>query len=157
MKRMIDKALAMPETIKQGKGSTTDDAPFIFYRNRARLMDFSMSVHPGTSRPQKLIKNDGSISTEIVRSVCVAITNSAKLDKTLSNGTKFLTLTSFLSANAIRAADSMTDIDWCTSNNSTPCALREISVPILSTTMGGHDFITDNEIHYEVAASKDKE
>jgi pimeloyl-ACP methyl ester carboxylesterase len=157
MNSLIDKALAMRETIKRGTASTTDDVPFIFYRNRARLMDFSMSVHPGTIRPQKLIKNDGSISTEIVRSVRVAATNSAKLDKTLSNGTKFLTLTSFLSANAIRAADSMAEIDWCTSNNSTPCALRQISVPILITAMGGHYFIADNEIHYEVAASKDKE
>ncbi len=157
MNRLIDKALAMRETIKQGTGSTTDDAPFIFYRNRARLMDFSMSAHPGATRPQKLLKNDGSISTEVVRSVRVAATNSAKLDKTLSNGTKFLTLTSFLSANAIRAADSMADIDWCTSNNSTPCALRQITVPILITAMGGHYFIADNEIHYDVAASMDKD
>jgi hypothetical protein len=157
MNRLIDKALAMRETIKQGTGSTTDDAPFIFYRNRARLMDFSMSVHPGTTRPQKLLKNDGSISTEVVRSVRVAATNSAKLDKTLSNGTKFLSLTSFLSANSIRAADSMTDIDWCTSNNSTPCALRQITAPILITAMGGHYFIADNEIHYDVAASGDKD
>ena len=157
MNRLIDKALAMRETIKQGTGSTTDDAPFIFYRNRARLMDFSMSVHPGTTRPQKLLKNDGSISTEVVRSVRVATTNSAKLDKTLSNGTKLLTLTSFLSANSIRAADSMTDIDWCTSNNSTPCALRQITAPILITAMGGHYFIADNEIHYDVAASRDKD
>src|SRR6267154_1671030 len=151
------KAQAARETIKQGTASTTDDAPFIFYRNRARLMDFSMSVHPGTTRPQKLIKNDGSISTEVVRSVRVATTNSAKLDKTLSNGTKFLTLTSFLSANAIRAKDSMTDIDWCTSNNSTPCALRQITVPILIAAMGGHYFIADNEIHFDVAASRDKD
>ena len=157
MNRLIDKALAMREAIKRGTAATTDDAPFVFYRNRARLMDFSMSVHPGTTRPQKLIKNDGSISTEIVRSVRVGATNSAKLDKTLSNGTKFLTLTSFLSANAIRARDSMTDIDWCTSNNSTPCALRQITVPILITAMGGHYFITDNEIHYDVAASQDKD
>jgi len=157
MNRLIDKALAMRQTIKQGTASTTDDAPFIFYRNRARLMDFSMSVHPGTTRPQKLLKNDGSISTEVVRSVRVAATNSVKLDKTLSNGTKFLTLTSFLSANAIRAGDSITDIDWCTSNNSTPCALRQITVPILITAMGGHYFIADNEIHYEVAASRDKD
>src|SRR5947207_15742431 len=85
------------------------------------------------------------------------MTNSAKLDKTLSNGTKFLTLTSFLSASAIHAADSMTGIDWCTSNNSTPCALRQITVPILITAMGGHYFIADNEIHYDVAASRDKD
>src|SRR5215467_982954 len=157
MNRLIDKALSMRETVKQGTGSTTDDAPFIFYRNRARLMDFSMSVHTGTTRPQKFLKNDGSISTEVVKSVRVAAANSAKLDKTLSNGTKFLTLTSFLSANAIRAADSMADIDWCTSNNSTPCALRQVTVPILITAMGGHYFIADNETHYDVAASRDKD
>jgi hypothetical protein len=69
----------------------------------------------------------------------------------------FLTLTSFLSANAIHAKDSITDIDWCSSNNSTPCALRQITVPILVTAMGGHYFIADNEIHYDVAASKDKD
>jgi pimeloyl-ACP methyl ester carboxylesterase len=157
MNRLIDKALAMREAIKQGKGNTTDDAPFIVYRDRARLMDFSMSVHPGTKEPRKLLKNDGSIVTEVVRSVRVPVTQDAKLDKTLANGAMFLTLTSFLSANAIRAKDSIDDIAWCTSNNSTPCALKEISVPLLIMTMGGHYFIRDNEIHYEVAASKDKD
>ena len=130
MNRLIDKALAMRAQIRDHKGKTTDDAPFIVYRNRARLMDFSMSVHPGSTRPQKLIKNDGSISNEIVRSVRAPLAGNAKLDKTLSNGTMFLTLTSFLSANAIRARDSISDIDWCSSNNSTPCALRKIHVPL---------------------------
>lgn len=157
MNRLIDKALAMRADIAAGKAVTTDDAPFIVYRNRARLMDFSMSVHPGSVKPQKLIKNDGSISTEIVRSVRVALAGNAKADRTLSNGTMFLTLTSFLSANAIRAKDSMVDIDWCSSNNSTPCAVREISVPLLVAAMGAHYFIADNEIHFDMAASKDKD
>jgi pimeloyl-ACP methyl ester carboxylesterase len=157
MNRLIDKALAMREGIRQGKAKTTDDAPFIVYRDRARLMDFSMSVHPGTKEPRKLLKNDGSIVTELVRSVRVPITENAKLDKTLSNGTMFLTLTSFLSSNAMRARDSIDDIDWCSSNNSTPCALKEISVPILIMAMGGHYFIRDNELHYEGAASNDKD
>ncbi len=157
MNRLIDKAVAMREEIKQGKGKTTDDAPFIVYRNRARMMDFSMSVHPGTKEPHKLIKNDGTVSTQIISSVRAPVTQNAKLDKTLSNGTMFLTLTSFLSANAIRAKDSIDDIDWCSANNSTPCALKQISVPLLITAMGGHYFIRDNEIHYDVAASKDKD
>lgn len=157
MNRLIDKAVAMRAVIKDGHGSTTDDAPFIVYRDRARLMDFSMSVHPGTKAPQKLLKNDGTISVQIINSVRAPQVQSAKLDKTLSNGTAFLTLTSFLSANAIRAHDSIDDIDWCSANNSTPCALKQISVPILITAMGGHYFIRDNEIHYEVAASKDKD
>lgn len=157
MNRLIDKAVAMRSDIAAGKAITTDDAPFIIYRNRARLMDFSMSVHPGSVKPQKLIKDDGSISTEIVRSVRVPLTGNAKSDRTLSNGTMFLTLTSFLSANAIRAKDSMVDIDWCSSNNSTPCAVREISVPLLIAAMGAHYFIADNEIHFDMAASKDKD
>jgi hypothetical protein len=157
MNRLIDKALAMREEIRQGKGKTTDNAPFIVYRDRARLMDFSMSVHPGTKEPRKLLKNDGSIVTEVVRSVRTPITENARLDKTLANGTMFLTLTSFLSSNAMRAKNSIDDIDWCSSNNSTPCALKEISVPVLIMAMGGHYFIRDNEIHYEAAASKDKD
>ncbi len=157
MNRLIDKAIAMRADIASGKAKTTDDAPFIVYRNRARLMDFSMSVHPGSVKPQKLIRDDGSISTEIVRSVRVALAGNAKADRTLSNGTMFLTLTSFLSANAIRAKDSMVDIDWCSSNNSTPCAVREISVPLLIAAMGAHYFIADNEIHFDMAASKDKD
>ena len=157
MNRLVDKALAMRADIAAGKSATTDDAPFIVYRNRARLMDFSMSVHPGSTRPQKLIKDDGSISTEIVKSVRVPLTQNARLDRTLSNGTMFLSLTSFLSANAIRAKDSMVDVDWCSSNNSTPCAVRQISVPLLIAAMGGHYFIADNEIHYDLATSKDKD
>ena len=157
MNRLIDKALAEREKVRTGKGATTDDAPFIVYRARARLMDFSMSVHPGTIEPRKLIRNDGSVSTQVIQSVRAPVIESAKANRTLSNGTLFLTLTSFLSANAIRANDSIDDIDWCTSNNSTPCALKEISVPILIMAMGGHYFIRDNEIHYEVAASKDKD
>ncbi|MBX9759529.1 MAG: hypothetical protein K2Y29_12215 [Beijerinckiaceae bacterium] len=157
MNRLIDKALAMRADVAAGKALTTDDAPFIVYRNRARLMDFSMSVHPGSTRPQKLIRDDGSISTEVVQSVRVPLTQNERLDRTLSNGTMFLTLKSFLSANAIRAKDSMVDIDWCSSNNSTPCAVRQISVPTLIAAMGAHYFIADNEIHYDVAASKDKD
>ena len=157
MNRLIDKALLMREELRQGKGNTTDDAPFIVYRESARLMDFSMSVHPGTKEPRKLLKNDGSVVTEVVRSVRSPVAESAEFDKTLSRGSIFLTLTSFLSANAIRAKDSMDDIDWCSSNNSTPCALKQVRVPLLIVAMGGHYFIRDNEIHYEVAASDDKD
>jgi pimeloyl-ACP methyl ester carboxylesterase len=157
MSRLIDKALARRVAVKAGNGLASDDEAFVFYHDRARLMDFSMSVHPGTNKPEKLLKNDGSIVTEIVKSVRVPVTSSAKLDKTLRGGAKELTLTSFLSANAIRAKDSINDIDWCSSNSSTRCALPQITVPILIMAMGGHYFIRDNEIHYEVAASEDKE
>ncbi|MGE3244798.1 MAG: alpha/beta hydrolase family protein [Beijerinckiaceae bacterium] len=157
MNRLIERALAMKAEIARGAGKAPDDAPFVIYRDRARLMDFSMSVHAATIRPQKLLKNDGSIVTQIVSSVRAPLTSNAKRDRELMSGGKILTLTSFLSANAIRAKDSMEAIDWCTSNSSTVCALKQITVPILITAMGGHYFVRDNEIHYEVAASKDKD
>ena len=82
---------------------------------------------------------------------------SEALNAAFGTGTRLLTVRSFLSANAIRAKDSMDDIDWCSSNNSTPCALQRVSIPLLITAMGAHYFVRDNEIHYEVAASKDKD
>ena len=51
----------------------------------------------------------------------------------------------------------MDDIDWCSSNNSTVCAVKSITIPLLITAMGAHYFIRDNEIHFEVAASPDKD
>jgi hypothetical protein len=51
----------------------------------------------------------------------------------------------------------MTQIDWCTSNNSTTCNVRQISAPLLVVAMGGHYFLRDGEIIFDNAVSKDKE
>lgn len=158
MNRLIAMAQAKMERMKQGKDRFPDDDVFVAVRGiGGRLADLDPSIHHSTVKPQKLIKNDGTIVTQIVESVRKPTLGQDKANASFNNGALFLTLRSFLSANAIRATDSMDNIDWCSSNNSTPCALRNISVPILITGMGGHYFIRDNEIHYEVAASKDKD
>jgi hypothetical protein len=82
---------------------------------------------------------------------------SPRQNATFAGGTHFLTVQSFLSANAIRATDSMREIDWCSSNNSPVCHLPNIHAPLLVSAMGGHNFIRDNEIHFEVAGSTDKD
>jgi hypothetical protein len=69
-------------------------------------------------------------------------------------------VTSFLSANSIRSTDSLDrdQIDWCSSNNSTPCALQHISVPVLFTGMGAHYFFPDAEAFFrKYSASQDKD
>jgi hypothetical protein len=157
MNKLIDDALQKLREIEDGP-YPDDDAAFLITRgDGARLMELDLSIHHSTVKPQKLLKNDGSIVTQIVESVRLADTELADLNATFDGGTRFLTVRSFLSANAIRATDSMDGIDECSSNNSTPCALRKISVPILIGAMGAHYFIRDNEIHYEVAASPDKD
>jgi len=110
-----------------------------------------------TARPEKLLRNDGSIAQEVIHSVFVANPKLARDNLRFRSGTKVYTLRSFLSAQAIRAKNSVDDIDYCSSNNSTVCAVQSISVPVLFAAMGAHYFIRDNELHYDMAASKDKD
>ena len=69
----------------------------------------------------------------------------------------FLSVRSFLSVRAIRSNDSLDNVDWCSSNHSTPCNLQNVSIPLLVMAMGGHYFIRDSEIFFDMAASTDKE
>jgi hypothetical protein len=157
MNKLIHEALQKLRDI-EASDNRTDDASFIVARgDNARLLELDPSIHHSTVRPQKLLKNDGSIVTQIVESVRICQPGDARDNGTFNAGTRVLTVRSFLSANAIRATDSMDGIDACSSNNSTVCALQHISVPVLIVTSGGHYFIRDNEIHYEVAASLDKD
>jgi hypothetical protein len=158
MNRLIDKALAMQRQMKDGKYEYPDDDVFLVVRgDGARLMQLDLTVHGATAKPRKLIKNDGTIVTAIVESARVANPNLARQNATFENGARLLTVKSFLSANAVRASDSMDGIDHCSSNNSPPCHLPTITVPTLVSAMGGHYFIRDNEIHFEVAGAKDKD
>jgi len=157
MNKLIDKAQQMERKLKSGKDLRGDDEPFIAYRDRARLSDISTDVWCCTERPQKLLKNDGSISTEVIRSVRVSTPKNAKVDASLNGGALFLTVKSFLSANAIRSKDALNDIDICSSNSSTLCAVQFITVPTLVMSMGGHYFVRDGETSFDLSASKDKD
>lgn len=110
-----------------------------------------------TVKPQKVLKNDGSIVTEIAKSVIVPDPTLPKEALSFGMGTKILTLRSFMSANAVRATNSADGIDHCSSNNSTTCAIQSISVPVMFAGMGAFVFVRDNEVFYEVAKSRDKE
>jgi hypothetical protein len=110
-----------------------------------------------TAQPEKLLRNDGTIVTQVIRSVYVANPKLARDNLRFDSGTKVYTLRSFLSANAIRSKNSMDDIDYCSSNNSTVCAVQSISVPVLFMAMGAHYFIRDNERHFDLAKSRDKD
>jgi hypothetical protein len=117
----------------------------------------SIEAVNSTAQPAKLLRNDGTIHTQVIKSVYVADPKLSRDNLRFSTGTKVYTLRSFLSANAIRSKNSMDDIDYCSSNNSTVCAVQSISVPVLFMGMGAHYFIRDNERHFEMAKSKDKD
>src|SRR2546422_786251 len=168
MNEWIDRALYIRKLMKEGSWIYPDNDALIIPRGNDRSTNiFAMdtSVLCCTKRPQKLLKNDGTIVTQVIKTVRPPDTSRAKMNGTFGDGsfnlggTRVLTLTSFLSANAIRATDSLdySKIDWCSSNNSVPCALKTITVPLLIAAMQGHYFVTDSEYFLDIAKSNDKE
>ena len=110
-----------------------------------------------TARPQKLIRNDGSIVTQIVHSVAVPELTARDTNYSFDVGTKLYSVVSFLSSNAVRSSNSLDGIEHCSSNNSTVCAVQSISAPQLYLAMGAANFIRDNELTYELAKTTDKD
>ena len=158
MNRLIDLALARQARMRAGTHQLPDDDAFVVPRGvGGRLMQLGLSVHHGTAAPRQLLKNDGTSATHVVERVRRATPQLASDNATVEDGTFFVTIRSFLSANAIRATNSMDGIDACSSNNAPPCHLPHIRVPLLVAAMGAHYFVRDNEIHYDLAASPDKD
>jgi hypothetical protein len=120
-------------------------------------MDPDIPELMSTARPEKLLKNDGSIVKEIVHSVAVPEPKNAKTNRAFDTGTKIFTFKSFLSANAMRSTNSLDGLDDCSSNNSTTCAVQSIHVPTLVAAMGGYHFVRDQEIIFDKSASSDKD
>jgi pimeloyl-ACP methyl ester carboxylesterase len=158
MNRLIDSALAEMKAMKEGTAPYPDDDAMLVTRfEGARLMELDPSIHHGTLEPEKLLKNDGTVVTQLVDSVRLAARGYDKRNASFAGGARIMTRHSFLSANAIRAKDSLDEIDWCSSNNSTRCAVQKITIPTLMVAMGAHYFLRDGEIHYEASGSRDKE
>jgi hypothetical protein len=164
----IDRALYIREQIKKGKWIYPDNDDITIGRgggsqagggSGANIFVMDPSILCCTNNPAKLLKDNGTIVTQIIHSVRLGDPSRATGNATFDDGAKDLTVTSFLSANAIRATDSLDNdqIDWCSSNNSTPCALRVITKPLLVTNMGAHYFINDGEYFMTQAKSVDKD
>jgi hypothetical protein len=74
-------------------------------------MQLDTSVHHSTLRPHKPLKNNGTTVTQVVESVRTPAQGLTETNGTFTDGTRLLTVRSFLRANAIRAADAMDNID----------------------------------------------
>jgi hypothetical protein len=158
MNRLIAAASAQAGQLGSDRGPFPDDNMFLIVRAQgARLVDAETIAETATVKPRKLLRNNGTTVTQIVRSVRPATAPNPAQNATFESGARLLTLKSFLTANAIRSTNSMTGVDWCSSNSSTPCALGQIGVPLLVSAMGGNTGLRDGEWLYETAASRDKD
>jgi len=155
MNRLIDIARDKLDRIKRNAYPYPDDDIMIIPRGgnpgagagadaRLFVTEPDIAAINSTSRPVKLLRNDGTITTQIVTSVFVANPSVARSNLSFRSGTKVFTLRSFLSAQAVRAGNAADDIDYCSTNNSTVCAVQSISVPVVFAALGAHYFIRDN-------------
>ncbi|MBC8166009.1 MAG: hypothetical protein H7Y20_09065 [Bryobacteraceae bacterium] len=157
MNRLIDSALDKAKRMKAGSYAYADDDVFVIAGGQgARLISFDPSLRDKTEQPRKLLKNDGSVATQIIESAMHYGAPPPRVSR-FNATARVLTVRSFLGTNAIRATNSLDGIDYCSTNNSVPCAVKSITVPVLFAAMGGYSFIRDNELHYTMAASKDKD
>ena len=153
MNGLIQDALRIKRLIELG---VADDEPVVIFRVDARLVELTLGVHGNTLNPAKLLKNDGTIEDCcIVDTVRVVPTTDREGD--LERTEEYANVVQFLSDDAIRSKHSLDDIDWCSSNSSAMCNVRQISVPILVMATQGHYFIRDQEEIYENSASADKD
>jgi hypothetical protein len=163
MTDQLNKVLSAKASMAKGDYVYPDDdvvlVPFSDQAGSAglMLMDPSIPEFMSTKSPRKLLKNDGSIVTEIVHSAAVPELGQAKTNREFDGGTKMLTFTSYLSANATRSTNSLDGIEDCSSNTSTICNVQSIKAPTLIAAMGGWRFIGDQERMYELSPAADKD
>jgi hypothetical protein len=158
MNRLIALAIEQANRLGTAGAPFPDDNLFLIVRAQgARLSDPETFAGTATAEPRKHLKNDGRIVTEIVRPVRPPARPEPANNARFEGGARLPTLRSFLSANAIRSTDSISGIDWCSSNSSTPCAVGQIAVPVLVAAMGGNTGLRDNERLYDMASARDKD
>jgi hypothetical protein len=109
-----------------------------------------------TVKPRKLIKNDGTISEQIISSVKKPNLKLKDANRSFNNS-KQLTVLSFLGTRAVRSTDAMDNYDIQSNSNTTELSLQNIHVPILIMSAGGHYFLRDDEKMFDGAVSTDKE
>ena len=159
MNKLIDHALSVRERDSQDE---LDDP-----REKIIMMPESGMVHldqfdptvagtMSTQKPRKLLKDDGSIVTQIIKSAGfpgIAMPNGFFS----SGGVRSDSIANFLSRGSVRATDSVSEIDYCTGNSVTVCNVGYIHVPVLFIASGAGSFIADEERMYERSPSKDKD
>jgi hypothetical protein len=165
--QLIQTALNRLAEINAGKGRYRDDEPFIvpganFKGGNNKLFSEDVRLMSHTRKAWPLLHPDGSIVTQVVRSVRVP-ENPDSLTSSLEKGALKTTVRNFLSTYALRVTndygydeDSVRGIDWSSSYSCPPGNVEGVTVPLLTMGMTGHWEYLAAETIFEHAKSADK-
>ncbi|MBD5475035.1 MAG: alpha/beta hydrolase [Lachnospiraceae bacterium] len=164
--RIVEHAMERYHALENGEGDYIDDEPFIVPagaqpapNNRLFPQDIRYLCH--TKEEYPLIHADGSITTEVIRSL-----RPAKFTKSFSRifgmGTEVSTVRTYVSSSCVKTMDFNYDdaeikgVDWDSSYCCTPGNVQYIGAPMLIMGMtGGYEFLAA-EVIYKQAKSADK-
>ena len=164
---LIELASQRLAAIEAGKGRFVDDEPFVvagggsmgpnnkLYTQDPRLMSHTRNAWP-------LLHADGSVTTEVVRSVRLP-QGDRSLTSNLAMGALNTTVRGFLTNSAVRVSadfgfdeSTVRGVDWTSTYSCPPGNVRQIGVPLLVMGMtAGWEYLAAETI-YENAKSPDK-
>lgn len=160
MNRLIREAHHLLSQIKQGKGQYTDDSPMLVGAVNARPWEADLALLSHTKGEYPLLSPahpDGG-PPQVIHSVRVTSADPVA-DTQWDQTDGGYTASTFLSTGALRApdfrvtADSITGVDWGSSNTSTILNVRGIRSPLLIMGMTGHYWVVPSEMYYRAATS----
>lgn len=156
--RLVAKAQQLEQQVAQGTGQYTDDAPMVVGRDSARLWEADLNLISHTQGKYPLLspQHPNGSAPQVVRSLRVP---SASPDDNVSwdGGANAYTASTYLSTTAIRApklsitADSITGVDWSSTNTAPVENLPGVTTPLLIMSMTGHYWLVPSEMFYESA------
>lgn len=162
--KRVEAALARLKEIKAGNGFYKDDEPFIVPGGAgsagARLLQADVKILSHTKATHPLLKSDGTVATQIVKSVRPPSARAAGI----GIYQPATSVRRYLASSALRttqeygmAEDSISGIDWASSSTSAPTNIEGITMPLLIMAMSCHYFLVLDEIIFDHAGSKDKQ
>jgi hypothetical protein len=160
MNKLINEAQDLLAKVKNGTGQYTDDAPMLVGKVNARIWQADLNLLSHTKGEFPLIspQHPNGSSPQVVRSVRV-VSADPVADSQWDQTDGGFTASTFLSTAALRApdfqvtADSITGVDWGSSNTSTILNVKGIRSPLLIMAMTGHYWVVPSEMYYNAATS----
>jgi len=156
--RLVTRAQGLEKQIARGNGQYADDTPMPVGRDSARIWEADTALIAHTQGAYPLISPqhpDGS-APQVVDSVRVPSADPAG-NGTWDRSKGDFSANSFLSVAAVRApalkvtADSISGIDWASTNTATVANVRGIRSPLLIMSMTGHYWLVPSEMYFQNA------
>jgi hypothetical protein len=151
-------AQKLQKQIARGAGQFTDDAPMPLGRDAARIWQADNNLVSHTQGKYPLIspENPNGGAPQTINSIRVPSADPTA-NASWSGGGYPYTANNFLSTTAIKAPnlhitdDSITGVDWDSTNTATVNNVKGVTTPLLIMAMTGHYFIVPAEMYYQSA------